>query len=324
MMDLMKQSHPFFRVPFSLLTKISQAPYRFSLYQQEDSGHFKVLPREWVESNEFNLSSYKSSRSPLFISREDKHSLIEFLGLQTGGLGDGFSKDQLQDSKHILLPLTQIVCGEIQALLSQPLRDIFINAQPVLEQTVLDIASTTKGLSLMLRLFYSHDYLLQHSFLVSALSFHLSQEIFTNAKDRKMIVQGALLHDIGMLRIDEEIYVKASLTEDDWEVMRAHPVIGEKMLAELTDLDPGVLEIIAGHHSQPNGRGYGKAGGKHAHLVGVIDAFSTMILPTPYRSLPRTPQEALQLLKEDQGHFERAYVELIKDYLLTPHLKKAS
>ncbi len=320
----MKHSQDFFRVPFSLLTKTTSAPYRFPLYQKEASGQFRCLSQEWVDSKDFNLSPFKSARAPLFVSREDKNSLIDFLGHQSGGRGDGFTKDQLQDSKHILLPLTQIVCAEIQTLLSQPLRDFFINARPVLEQTVLDIASTPKGLSLMLRLFYSHDYLLRHSFLVSALSFQLSQEVHSQAGQRRAVVQGALLHDIGMLRIDEEVYVKASLSESDWDVMRAHPVVGEKMLAELEVFDHAVIEIIAGHHSQPNGRGYGKAGGELSHLVGVVDAFATMILPTPYRSLPRTPSEALAALREDEGHFERTYVQLINDHLLCPHLKKAS
>ncbi len=324
MMKDMKNSTAYFRVPFSLLTKNASTPYLFSLYQKEASGTYKCIPQERLESKDFSLSLFKSSRSPLFVSREDKNSLIEFLGQQSGGRGDGFTKDQINESKHIVIPLTQIVCGEIQSLLSQPLRDIFINAQPALEQTVLDIASTAKGLSLMLRLFYSHDYLLRHSFLVSALSFHLAQEVFTTTSQRKVVLQGALLHDIGMLRIDEEVYVKSNLSESDWDLMRAHPLIGEKMLAELEDLDTGVLDIISGHHSQPNGRGYGKAGNELALLVGVVDAFSTMILPTPYRSLPLAPQEALKALKEDDGHFDRAHVELIKNYLIQPHLKKAS
>ena len=320
----MKYSQDFFRVPYSLLTKKTKVPYSFALYQKEASGSFKPLPQDLIESQGFSLSSFKSQRAPLFVSREDKHSLIEFLGQQSGGLGDGFTKDQLNDAKHILIPLTQIVCAETHAQLPPTLRESFQLALPALEQTVLDVAATAEGLTLMLRLFCSHDYLLRHSFLVSALSMQLSQELNLSATQRRAVIQGALLHDIGMLRIDEEVYVKPSLTESDWEVMHAHPVIGEKMLASLQGLDPLVLDIIAGHHSQPNGRGYGRSSGPLAELVGVVDAFSTMILPTPYRSLPRTPAEALTILREDEGHFERSAVALIHDHLLCPHLKKAS
>ena len=142
--------------------------------------------------------------------------------------------------------------------------------------------------------------------------------------ERKSVAQGALLHDIGMLRIDEDVYLKPKLDEGDWDVMKAHPLIGEKMLAELSHLHPIVLDIIAGHHSQTNGRGYGRSGTKFAHLVGTVDAFATMIVPTPYRSLPFTPFEAWNKLKEDEGHFDRENVELIKSTLLQPHLKKAS
>lgn len=320
----MKNSTPFIRIPFSLLDKNSAAPYNFNLYQLGPAGHYNVLSQSVTDSKEFNLNAYKTKRQPLFISKEDKNAFIEFLGLQAGGLGDGFNKDQISEAATLLSPLVEMVCAEISSHLPAALRDQFMSTESVLKQTVEDIASEAQGLSLMLRLFCSHDYLVTHSFLVSSLSFLLANDQGYSATERKSVAQGALLHDIGMLRIDEEVYVKPKLDENDWQLMKAHPLIGEKMLSQLNHLHPIVLDIIAGHHSQPNGRGYGRAGTEWAHLVGTIDAFSTMIMPTPYRGLPYSIQEAWNSLKEDEGHFDRLNVELIRDILIHPHLKKAS
>ena len=320
----MKNTTSFIKIPFALLNKNSVTPYNFNLYQLEASGHYRVLPQLIVESKEFNLNAYKTKRQPLFISKEDKNAFIEFIGLQSGGLGDGFSKDQIKEAGALLSPFVEMVCAEICSHLPVALRDQFMTTENVLKQTVQDIASEAQGLSLMLRLFCSHDYLVTHSFLVSSLSFLLANDQGYSAIERKSVAQGALLHDIGMLRIDEEVYIKPKLDENDWQIMKAHPLIGEKMLSQLSHLHPIVMDIIAGHHSQPNGRGYGRAGTELAHLVGTIDAFSTMIIPTPYRSLPFSPQEAWNSLREDEGHFDRGNVELIKDILIQPHLKKAS
>lgn len=320
----MKNSSPFIRIPYSLLNKNSPLPYNFKLYQLESNGQYEALPKPVVESESFEINTYKTHRQPLFISKEDKNAFIEFLGLQSGGLGDGFTKFQLRESGVLLTPLVELACAEISVQLPQMLRESFQSTQEVLKQTVLDIASDARGLTLMLRLFCSHDYLVTHSFLVSSLSFLLANNQGYTSAERKSVAQGALLHDIGMLRIDEEVYVKPKLDDGDWEVMKAHPLVGEKMLSQLSHLHPDVLEIIAGHHSQPNGRGYGRPGTELAHLVGTVDAFATMIIPTPYRNLPLSPQDALTSLKADEGHFERENIELIKNILLQPHLKKAS
>ena len=67
---------------------------------------------------------------------------------------------------------------------------------------------------------------------------------------------GALLHDIGKIGIPERILHKPGpLDDDEWKVMKEHPVISEYILQEV-DLDPIVLQIARSSHERMDGKGY--------------------------------------------------------------------
>ena len=100
---------------------------------------------------------------------------------------------------------------------------------------------------------------------------------------------GALLHDIGKIGIPERILHKPGpLDEEEWKVMKEHPVISEYILSEV-DLDPIVLQIARSSHERMDGKGYpdGLAGDEiplPARIVLVADAFDALTSDRPYRS----------------------------------------
>lgn len=68
---------------------------------------------------------------------------------------------------------------------------------------------------------------------------------------------GALLHDLGKMRIPLEILNKpAKLTPDEFEQMKQHPVYGYEMIAPSGDMPPASMNIIKHHHERKNGHGY--------------------------------------------------------------------
>jgi two-component system cell cycle response regulator len=114
------------------------------------------------------------------------------------------------------------------------------------------------------------------------------------------IRQAAELHDVGKLAIPEEILGKPGpLTEDEWEFIRRHTVIGERILASAPALG-AAAKIVRSTHERWDGTGYpDRLAGTDiplgARIISVCDAFDAMTSPRPYAAaLPR--EEALREL----------------------------
>ena len=127
-----------------------------------------------------------------------------------------------------------------------------------------------------------------HTERVAEVSVALAKRMGYTGADLHAIEVGALLHDIGKIGIPERILQKAGpLDEDEWKVMKEHPIISEYILSEV-DLPPIVLQIARHSHERLDGAGYpdGLAGEQiplPARIVLVADAFDAITSDRPYR-----------------------------------------
>ena len=108
------------------------------------------------------------------------------------------------------------------------------------------------------------------------------------AEVRRAVRLGALLHDVGKIGIADSILLKPGpLDDSEWEQMKMHPLIGERMLQGIEFLDRA-LPSIRSHHERWDGSGYpdGRAGENipmAARIIAVCDAFDAMTSDRPYR-----------------------------------------
>ncbi|MBN1621907.1 MAG: GAF domain-containing protein [Endomicrobiales bacterium] len=116
------------------------------------------------------------------------------------------------------------------------------------------------------------------------------------------IEYAALMHDIGKIGIDENILHKpGKLTEEEREIIKKHPAIGNRIIAPVAFLSP-VAPMVLYHQEWYNGQGYpeGLAGEEiplGARIVAVIDAYDAITSDRPYRkALPK--EVAVQELKK--------------------------
>ncbi len=145
-----------------------------------------------------------------------------------------------------------------------------------------------------------------HSTSVSRYSEALARAVNLPENEVERIKIGALLHDVGKIGIPENVLKKpGKLDNDEWEVMKQHPVIGaEKVLAPneaLRDLIP----IVKYHHERLDGKGYpeqlkGNEIPLAARIVSVADAYHALVSDRPYRKgMPI--EKACAILKEGAG-----------------------
>ena len=128
----------------------------------------------------------------------------------------------------------------------------------------------------------------------------LGRELGLNDDDLGALVKGGYLHDIGKVGIPDAILNKPSgLSPDEWEVMRKHPVIGDKLCGELRSLRR-VRPIVRHHHERLDGSGYpdglrGQAIPLLAQVLSAVDVFDALTTIRPYKAaLPL--EEAFEIL----------------------------
>lgn len=117
------------------------------------------------------------------------------------------------------------------------------------------------------------------------------------------LIWGSYLHDIGKVGIPDNVLLKTGkLSPDEWEIMRQHVLIGERICQPLRTMR-GVVPIIRHHHERWDGSGYpdglsGKDIPLLAQVFQVIDIYDALTSERPYKKA-LTPNRALEIMQEE-------------------------
>jgi len=128
-----------------------------------------------------------------------------------------------------------------------------------------------------------------HSLRVAEYALRLAEEIDLPPAQRSDLKFGALLHDIGKIAISDAVLLKPGpLTDEEWEQVRRHPMIGFQILRDFTFLE-SAARIVLYHQERFDGSGYpfGLAGDAipiGARLFAIVDTFDAMTTDRPYRA----------------------------------------
>ena len=134
----------------------------------------------------------------------------------------------------------------------------------------------------------------EHAKRVAQLTVKLAREHGYKGMALRQVYWGALLHDIGKLAIPDEIINKpGELNEQEWRVVKDHPVLGGDLVAEVEYLAPAAV-IPYHHHERWDGSGYprGLKAGEIpliAQVFSIIDVWDSLLSKRPYR--PAWPKE---------------------------------
>jgi putative nucleotidyltransferase with HDIG domain len=127
-----------------------------------------------------------------------------------------------------------------------------------------------------------------HAQRVAALSVEIGRELGLGRDALQALEYGGILHDIGKIGIPDAILAKrASLTEDEMALVRAHPVVGAEIVAGVEFLKDA-LPAIRHHHERWDGTGYpaglaGEAIPLVARIVNIVDTWDACTSHRPYQ-----------------------------------------
>ena len=127
-----------------------------------------------------------------------------------------------------------------------------------------------------------------HSARIADLSAMVAAEMGLEDEDVEAVRTAGRLHDIGKIGIREEVLVKQGpLTDDEYEHVKQHVVVGSQILAPLTHLRE-VIHYVRSHHERWDGRGYpdGLKGEEipiGARILAVVEVYDALTTSRPYQ-----------------------------------------
>lgn len=198
------------------------------------------------------------------------------------------------------------------------------DVQQAVEEVVGGILKGKHSL-LALTMIKSYDeYLFNHSVNVGTLAMALGESLGLDGPALKELGLGALLHDLGKIRVPEEVTRKpGKLTQEEWALVKQHPDDGVGILKEMGVTSEIALHVVREHHVRHDRTGYPPLSPEekvhpYSMLITIADTYDALTTLRPYQK-SFEPNEAITLMKTLAGStfdppvFER-FVEMLGIY----------
>jgi HD-GYP domain-containing protein (c-di-GMP phosphodiesterase class II) len=153
----------------------------------------------------------------------------------------------------------------------------------------------------------------KHAERVAAYGMELARCCGLAVEDSPQIEFGFLLHDVGKVAVPDAILFKSSsLTEEEYSLVRRHPVIGSEILRDIDFLGEGKL-VVRHHHERWDGQGYpdgleGDTIPLAARVFAVADALDALTTDRPYRPASSFADARREVLRGAGSQFDPVVV----------------
>lgn len=197
-------------------------------------------------------------------------------------------------------------------------------AQNLVEEISDSVARNPGALISLARLKTADDYSYMHSVAVCALMVALARQLGLSDEHTRTAGMAGLLHDLGKAVMPMDVLNKpGKLTDDEFTIIRSHPVKGYEMLLEGGNVDKIVMDACLHHHEKIDGSGYphklkGDQISLIAKMAAICDVYDAITSNRPYKN-GWDPSESLRRMAEwTKDHFElrlfQAFVKSIGIY----------
>jgi len=198
-------------------------------------------------------------------------------------------------------------------------------AGDLVEEISTSVLRNPGALISLARLKTADDYTYMHSVAVCALMVSLARQLGLEEDDVREAGMAGLMHDLGKALMPMEVLNKpGKLTDDEFRIIKSHPVEGHRLLVEGKTASDIVLDVCLHHHEKVDGSGYpDRLGGDSislfAKMGAVCDVYDAITSNRPYKA-GWDPAESIRKMTEwSKGHFdERVFQAFIKSIGIYP------
>lgn len=270
-----------------------------------------ALERQIIHIPNLNKTENDLDRSPKFPDED----FIVYFGVpliakgQVKGVLEIFNRTPLNPD-HEWMDLLKAMAAQIAIAIDNA--ELFRGLQQSNQDLLMAYEFTLEGWAKALEL---RDAETQgHTQRVTDMTLRLARAMGVSEEHMVHIRRGTLLHDIGKMGIPDSILLKPGpLTDEEWEVMRQHPVYAHQLLSHIPYLRSAV-DIPYCHHEKWDGTGYprglkGQQIPLAARIFAAVDVWDALSADRPYRDA--WPEEEVRAYIQEQSgqHFDPAVVE---------------
>ncbi len=229
------------------------------------------------------------------------------------------SEDLKRYSKEIYFKTIGLVKEVVESINNQKVLNVR-KAKRLMQNAVNAIMQDEATLLGLANIKNYDEYTFNHSVNVAIYSIALGQRIGIPKKHLSHLGMAGLFHDIGKTRIPKEILNKTEkLSPEEWEVIRAHPVIGAETVMRMKEWGELSTRMIDGafeHHLRYDLQGYPKLSRKmrlslFGRIITIADFYDALVRPRVYNRFPYVSEKILGFMLERSGKdFDPALVKV--------------
>lgn len=274
----------------------------FRLYLPPQAGREPVLYREssLPFTEEVRRRLQENRVEELLVDKADRQAWLSYT--------EKILPEFLSDTSHTVTERASLLYdsaqGLVQEILTKPdMGQMVQQSRNMVDSMVGFLFKESTSLHELMQLTSYDYYTYTHSVNVFVYSVSLANRLGFRGAEVNEFGHGALMHDIGKRKIDNDITnSRGKLTEDQWQQMRMHPVHGYEILKAQGEKSAIALDVTRHHHEKLNGRGYpdGLAGDEissWARISTIADIFDALTTKRSYKDAMDT-FFALQFMKE--------------------------
>jgi HD-GYP domain-containing protein (c-di-GMP phosphodiesterase class II) len=225
-------------------------------------------------------------------------------------------KQQLEGARKLYFSLLNFTVDNFKHFQDSNRLDLVAITERV--KQVIEMVKSNRDYLLRLPefLFISDNYLYQHSVNSTILALAMGDLLKLPPHRLIELGIGALLHDLGMLKLPEYLYLSSKTLEPkEWQMIKAHPMLGYRILKGLSVSDSIALTVWE-HHERLNGSGYprGLAGDKitlYSRILAVADSYDAITSKRVFKQLLEGHPGLLELLKGRKSLYEESVVKAL-------------
>jgi HD-GYP domain-containing protein (c-di-GMP phosphodiesterase class II) len=182
------------------------------------------------------------------------------------------------------------------------------------KENVKHVLENQEAMLMMTMLQEQNESVAQHSYNVSILAIAFAQALNFSEAELEDIGMAALLHDIGQLKINQQLLQKKGrLNQNERDEVAKHCHNAYQLLADKEELTPSCIDVAMSHHERLNGQGYPRGLSKdkivkNVRIISILDVFEALTSHQSYRKAKSIMDAYKVLMAGKNTHFDEKLV----------------